>query len=329
MEPLAQGAHPDRPPAHAGAAPDALRRHQRLSLLPAGHGSRGSCSTWSSPVATRSSSRACTCSTGTASGSREVPIPLPKRTYGSSKMSLREVRNSVRLLFAICFKALFNPEKFEIGEEVEAAARGACPARRAGLGRLLGRPEDGRRRPALRRRGRVLPEVDHPPGPEPVRAPLLHSGRASAARRLRRRTSGRRHPPRGVHHGARHLPERASAVQEGQPWPRPDPPRQHLRDPSARRNRGRGLQPGGHGALHRGGDPPHPPRVPPRAPTRGAGPRLLAAGVRPERPLLQGPRVGVPRRPSEEGRGVPSGRDHPRPLPKPRDRALRVERASA
>ncbi len=53
----------------------------------------------------------------------EVPVPLPKRTYGSSKMSLREVRNSVRLLFATCFKALFNPEKFEVGEEVEAAGR--------------------------------------------------------------------------------------------------------------------------------------------------------------------------------------------------------------
>jgi dolichol-phosphate mannosyltransferase len=59
----------------------------------------------------------------------EVPIPLPKRTYGSSKMSLREVRNSVRLLFAICFKALFNPEKFEVGEEVEAAG-GAADALR-------------------------------------------------------------------------------------------------------------------------------------------------------------------------------------------------------
>jgi dolichol-phosphate mannosyltransferase len=41
----------------------------------------------------------------------EVPVPLPKRAYGISKMSLREVVNSVRLLFAICFEALFNPGK--------------------------------------------------------------------------------------------------------------------------------------------------------------------------------------------------------------------------
>jgi dolichol-phosphate mannosyltransferase len=52
----------------------------------------------------------------------EVPVRLPKRTYGSSKMSFREMRNSVRLLFVIYFKVLFNPEKLEAGEEVEAAA---------------------------------------------------------------------------------------------------------------------------------------------------------------------------------------------------------------
>ncbi len=51
----------------------------------------------------------------------EVPVPLPKRTYGSSKMSLLEVRNSVRLLFVIYFKALFNPERLEIGEDVQVA----------------------------------------------------------------------------------------------------------------------------------------------------------------------------------------------------------------
>jgi len=50
----------------------------------------------------------------------EVPVPLPKRTYGSSKMTLREIRRSVELLLATWFKARFNPEKFEIGEEVEA-----------------------------------------------------------------------------------------------------------------------------------------------------------------------------------------------------------------
>jgi dolichol-phosphate mannosyltransferase len=53
----------------------------------------------------------------------EIPIPLPKRTYGSSKMSFKEVRNSVRLLFVIYFKTLFNPEKLEVGEELEDTAR--------------------------------------------------------------------------------------------------------------------------------------------------------------------------------------------------------------
>jgi len=49
----------------------------------------------------------------------EIPVPLPKRTYGSSKMSLREIRTSVELLVVTCFKALFNPEKFDLGEDVE------------------------------------------------------------------------------------------------------------------------------------------------------------------------------------------------------------------
>jgi dolichol-phosphate mannosyltransferase len=78
----------------------------------------------------------------------EIPIPLPARTYGSSKMSLREVRNSVRLLLATWFKTLFNPEKFELGEEVEPAGAAAAlrddqgwddywDAQRTGAGSLL------------------------------------------------------------------------------------------------------------------------------------------------------------------------------------------------
>ena len=103
----------------------------------------------------------------------EVPIPLPKRTYGSSKMSLREVRNSVRLLFAICFKALFNPEKFEVGEEVEAAGTADALRDDQGWDDYWDGQKTGAGGLALRRRGRLLPEVDHPPGPEPIRAPLL------------------------------------------------------------------------------------------------------------------------------------------------------------
>jgi dolichol-phosphate mannosyltransferase len=78
----------------------------------------------------------------------EVPVPLPNRTYGSSKMSLREVQNSVQLLFAICFKALFNPEKFEVGEDVAVPGRASelrddqgwddyWDAQRTGAGALL------------------------------------------------------------------------------------------------------------------------------------------------------------------------------------------------
>lgn len=54
----------------------------------------------------------------------QIPVPLPKRTYGSSKMSLLEIRRSVELLVVTCFKALFNPEKFDIGDDVEAVTEG-------------------------------------------------------------------------------------------------------------------------------------------------------------------------------------------------------------
>ncbi len=46
----------------------------------------------------------------------EIPIPLPKRTYGHSKMDFSEIKNSLNLLVTTYFKTLFNPEKFEIYE---------------------------------------------------------------------------------------------------------------------------------------------------------------------------------------------------------------------
>lgn len=49
----------------------------------------------------------------------EIPIALPNRTYGHSKMDSREIRRSLRLLFVTYFKTLFNPEKFEVGEPFE------------------------------------------------------------------------------------------------------------------------------------------------------------------------------------------------------------------
>lgn len=54
----------------------------------------------------------------------EVPVPMPKRTYGHSKMEFAEIRRSVALLGATWFKVLFNPEKFQIGEEPEAVGPG-------------------------------------------------------------------------------------------------------------------------------------------------------------------------------------------------------------
>lgn len=48
----------------------------------------------------------------------QIPITLPNRTYGHSKMAFSEVRNSLRLLATTKFKVMFNPEKFEIAERL-------------------------------------------------------------------------------------------------------------------------------------------------------------------------------------------------------------------
>ncbi|MDB4990641.1 MAG: hypothetical protein JWN04_5819 [Myxococcaceae bacterium] len=50
----------------------------------------------------------------------EIPVLLPNRTYGHSKMDSAEIRRSVELLVTTCVKATFNPEKFEIAEPLDA-----------------------------------------------------------------------------------------------------------------------------------------------------------------------------------------------------------------
>lgn len=44
----------------------------------------------------------------------EFPIELPARTYGHSKMDLREVRRSVELLFKTFFISIISPDRFKI-----------------------------------------------------------------------------------------------------------------------------------------------------------------------------------------------------------------------
>lgn len=46
---------------------------------------------------------------------KEFPIELPARTYGNSKMDIREVRRSVDLLFKTYFQSIINPSQFRIG----------------------------------------------------------------------------------------------------------------------------------------------------------------------------------------------------------------------
>lgn len=46
----------------------------------------------------------------------EFPISLPARTYGHSKMDLREALKSVKLLLSIFLVSKFNPEKYQLDE---------------------------------------------------------------------------------------------------------------------------------------------------------------------------------------------------------------------
>lgn len=46
----------------------------------------------------------------------QIPIALPKRTYGHSKMDAREISRSMDLLATTLFKKVCNPEKFELTE---------------------------------------------------------------------------------------------------------------------------------------------------------------------------------------------------------------------
>ena len=48
----------------------------------------------------------------------QIPITLPNRTYGHSKMAFAEIRNSLELLVRTKFQVMFNPEKFELAERL-------------------------------------------------------------------------------------------------------------------------------------------------------------------------------------------------------------------
>jgi dolichol-phosphate mannosyltransferase len=53
---------------------------------------------------------------------KEIPIALPPRTYGHSKMSVREIRHSVALLISTWLTARFNQEKFRVADVLTAGA---------------------------------------------------------------------------------------------------------------------------------------------------------------------------------------------------------------
>jgi len=44
----------------------------------------------------------------------EIPIKLPPRTYGHSKMRMKDVMQSVKFLFVIYLNSVFNPKRFRI-----------------------------------------------------------------------------------------------------------------------------------------------------------------------------------------------------------------------
>jgi dolichol-phosphate mannosyltransferase len=53
----------------------------------------------------------------------EIPVKLPKRTYGSSKMSPREVGRSLWLLLVTCLKAFFKPKTLHVCGEAKGSVQ--------------------------------------------------------------------------------------------------------------------------------------------------------------------------------------------------------------
>jgi dolichol-phosphate mannosyltransferase len=61
----------------------------------------------------------------------EVPIRLPARTMGHSKMSLREIQRSLRMLFGLAIETRAHPERFRLDPSVKRGApRGDVPRER-------------------------------------------------------------------------------------------------------------------------------------------------------------------------------------------------------
>jgi dolichol-phosphate mannosyltransferase len=71
---------------------------------------------------------------------REVPIKLPAREYGQSKLSLREVRRSIAQLLRLSIASNANPAQFRLSKGVAAADGGLVTDGRPRPVRLEGRP---------------------------------------------------------------------------------------------------------------------------------------------------------------------------------------------
>lgn len=57
---------------------------------------------------------------------KEIPIALPPRTYGHSKMDLNEVRRSVKLLISTYLTKLLNEERYRIADPVDVSTINAA-----------------------------------------------------------------------------------------------------------------------------------------------------------------------------------------------------------
>ena len=116
----------------AAPAPGCDRRPARLPTRP---NPARAFRTWCAPAGTRSSSRACSCCTATDFAIHEMAIELPARTYGHSKMTLRETGRSATRLLKLFRAQRAGPEPVPA---LPADRKRGGPARRpAGLGQLL------------------------------------------------------------------------------------------------------------------------------------------------------------------------------------------------
>ena len=209
----------------------------------------------------------------------EIPIELPARTYGSSKMAWRDALRSTALLAHLFVKtridsrALLYAEPFATAEKLEPTT----------AQREWDAYWDEKKKPgaliydliaAFYRKFIIKPSLNHFALKHfSPRAEVLHAGLRGWPDGHRARADTADLGAGYLRAGAQHVSKVPTAKRTPHPW-------KHFRDCRFRFHLRRRVQPGRHGAFHRNGDPSDPRRVQPGIEAGGKDRPVLATILR-------------------------------------------------